>query len=146
MPIRVSHQAHPDRHFRLLRLLWCLPRVGAMPLDLDPAAFDAMVERALDGLPDELARLVDNVVVLVEAEAPDDDPDLLGLYDGLALTERPANHSGMLPDRILLFRGPLLDMAETEEELEDEVRITVVHEVAHHFGLDDARLHQLGWG
>ena len=117
-----------------------------MPLDLDPAAFDAMVERALDGLPDELARLVDNVVVLVEAEAPDDDPDLLGLYDGLALTERPANHSGMLPDRILLFRGPLLDMAETVEELEDEVRITVVHEVAHHFGLDDARLHRARLG
>ena len=117
-----------------------------MPIDLDPAAFDAMVERALDGLPDDLARLVDNLVVLVEPEAPADDPDLLGLYDGLALTERPANHAGMLPDRILLFRGPLLDMAETVEELEEEVRITVVHEVAHHFGLDDARLHQLGWG
>ena len=82
-----------------------------MPIDLDPAAFDAMVGRALDGLPDDLARLVDNVVVLVEPEAPADDPDLLGLYDGLALTERPANHAGMLPDRILLFRGPLLDMA-----------------------------------
>ena len=117
-----------------------------MPIDLDAAAFDAMVGRALDGLPDDLARLVDNVVVLVEPEAPDDDPDLLGLYDGLALTERPANHAGMLPDRILLFRGPLLDMADTEEDLEDEVRITVVHEVAHHFGLDDARLHDLGWG
>ncbi len=117
-----------------------------MPIDLDAAAFDVMVGRALDGLPDDLARLVDNVVVLVEAEAPHDDPDLLGLYDGLALPERPANHTGMLPDRILLFRGPLLDMADTEEDLEEEVRITVVHEVAHHFGLDDARLHDLGWG
>jgi predicted Zn-dependent protease with MMP-like domain len=117
-----------------------------MPIDLDPAAFDAMVERALDGLPDELARLVDNVVVLVEPDAPADDPDLLGLYDGLALTERPANHAGMLPDRILLFREPLLDMADSEADLEEEVRITVVHEVAHHFGLDDARLHELGWG
>jgi len=117
-----------------------------MPLDLDPAEFDAMVGRALDDLPDDLARLVENVVVLVEAEAPRDDPDLLGLYDGLALTERSANHAGMLPDRILLFRGPLLDMADTVEELEEEVRITVVHEVAHHFGLDDARLHDLGWG
>ena len=85
-------------------------------------------------------------MVLVEPEAPADDPDLLGLYDGLALTERPANHAGELPDRILLFRGPLLDMADTVEQLEEEVRITVVHEVAHHFGLDDARLHQLGWG
>ena len=116
-----------------------------MPIDLEPAAFDAMVERALDGLPDELARLVDNVVVLVEPEAPADDPDLLGLYDGLALTERPANHAGMLPDRILLFRGPLLDMADTVEDLEEEVRITVVHEVAHHFGISDERLEALGW-
>lgn len=117
-----------------------------MPIDLDPDAFDAMVGRALDDLPDELARLVDNVVVLVEPEAPAEDPDLLGLYDGLALTERPANHAGELPDRILLFRGPLLDMADTVDQLEEEVRITVVHEVAHHFGLDDARLHELGWG
>jgi predicted Zn-dependent protease with MMP-like domain len=117
-----------------------------MPVHLDAAAFDAMVGRVLDALPDELARLVDNVVVLVEDDAPPEDPDLLGLYDGLALTERPANHAGMLPDRILLFRGPLLDMADTVEELEQEVRITVVHEVAHHFGLDDARLHALGWG
>lgn len=117
-----------------------------MPVDLDAASFDAMVERALDELPDELARLVENVVVLVEPEAPADDPDLLGLYDGLALTERPANHAGFLPDRILLFRGPLLDVADSVEELEEEVRITVVHEVAHHFGLDDARLHDLGWG
>lgn len=117
-----------------------------MPLDLDAVAFDEMVGRALDDLPEELAKLVENVVVLVEDEAPPEDPDLLGLYDGLALTERPANHTGMLPDRILLFRGPLLDMADTVEDLEQEVRITVVHEVAHHFGLDDARLHDLGWG
>jgi len=115
-------------------------------VDLDPAAFDALVGRALDDLPDRLAALVRNVVVLVEPEAPPEDPDLLGLYDGVALTERTANHAGMLPDRILLFRGPLLDMADTSEDLEDEVRITVVHEVAHHFGLDDQRLHELGWG
>ena len=115
-------------------------------MDLDAAAFDALVGRALDDLPDRLASLVRNVVVLVEPEAPPEDPDLLGLYDGVALTERPANHAGVLPDRILLFRGPLLDMADTVEDLEEEVRITVVHEVAHHFGLDDARLHELGWG
>ena len=115
-------------------------------MDLDADAFDALVERALDDLPDRLATLVRNVVVLVEPEAPPEDPDLLGLYDGVALTERPANHAGLLPDRILLFRGPLLDMADTVEELEEEVRITVVHEVAHHFGLDDRRLHELGWG
>ena len=143
---RVSHQAHPVRHFRAGAGFLLTPRLCDMPIDLDAGAFDEMVGRALDELPDELARLVDNVVVLVEPEAPADDPDLLGLYDGLALTERPANHAGMLPDRILLFRGPLLDMADTVEDLEEEVRITVVHEVAHHFGLDDVRLHELGWG
>src|SRR5688500_12753974 len=117
-----------------------------MPIDLDPAAFDAMVGRALDDLPEDLARLVDNVVVLVEADAPEDDPDLLGLYDGLALTERPANHSGMLPDRILLFRGPPLDLAATDEDLAEGGRIAVERAVAHPFGLDDTRLHELGWG
>ena len=116
-----------------------------MPIDLDPAAFDAMVERALDGLPDDLARLVDNVVVLVEPEPPADEPDLLGLYDGVALTDRYGDMLPELPDRIFIYRGPLLDMCETKEELIEEVRITVVHEVAHHFGIDDARLHALGY-
>lgn len=115
-------------------------------MHLDPDQFDALVDRALDDLPDELAALVRNVVVLVEPEAPPEDPDLLGLYDGLALTERPANHAGELPDRILLFRGPLLEMCDSLEQLEDEVRITVVHELAHHFGISEARLHALGWG
>ena len=113
---------------------------------MDAAEFDRLVDQALDEVPAELAGLIRNVVVLVEDEPPADDPDLLGLYDGLALTERPANHAGMLPDRIFLFRGPLLDMCDTREQLVDEVRITVVHEVAHHFGIDDARLHRLGYG
>jgi predicted Zn-dependent protease with MMP-like domain len=117
-----------------------------MPVEISPEEFDALVERALDGLPPEIAKVVDNLVVLVEPDAPPEDPDLLGLYDGVALTERPANHAGGLPDRILLFREPLLDMADTLEQLEEEVRITVVHEVAHHFGIGEARLHELGWG
>ncbi|MGN0064490.1 MAG: metallopeptidase family protein [Nocardioides sp.] len=117
-----------------------------MPVEITAAEFDVLVERALDDLPTELAALVHNVVVLVEEFAPPEDPDLLGLYDGVALTERAANHAGLLPDRIFLFREPLTDMCESYEELEDEVRITVVHEIAHHFGLDDARLHALGWG
>ena len=100
---------------------------------------------ALDGVPDEIAALIQNVVVLVEDEAPPDDPDLLGLYDGVALTERESNFAAQLPDRILIFREPLLDFCDTLEQLEDEVRITVVHEVAHHFGIDDARLHDLGY-
>jgi predicted Zn-dependent protease with MMP-like domain len=114
-------------------------------MEMAAVDFDALVEQALDEIPAELARLVDNVVVLVEDEPPPDDPDLLGYYDGLALTERPANHSAALPDRILLFRGPLLDMCADADELVEEIRITVVHEIAHHFGIDDARLHALGY-
>ncbi len=117
-----------------------------MPVDLSPDAFDALVDQALDEIPDELAALVRNLVVLVEEEAPADDPDLLGLYDGVALTARSTQESFDLPDRILLFRANLLDMCESLDELREEVRITVVHEIAHHFGIDDARLHELGWG
>ena len=114
---------------------------------MEPERFDALVDRALDGIPDELATLVRNVVVLVEDEPPEGEPDdLLGLYDGIALTERDSTMGGQLPDRIFVFRGPLLDMCESEDELVEEVRITVVHEIAHHFGIDDARLHELGWG
>jgi len=113
---------------------------------MEPERFDALVDRALDGIPDELATLVRNVVVLVEDEPPDGEPDdLLGLYDGVALTERDSTMGAQLPDRIFVFRGPLLDMCETEEELVEEVRITVVHEIAHHFGIDDHRLHELGY-
>jgi predicted Zn-dependent protease with MMP-like domain len=117
-----------------------------VPIEMSPERFDELVDQALDGIPDELASLVRNVVVLVEDEPPEDDPGLLGLYDGVALTERDSmSLGGHLPDRIFIFRGPLLDMCKDEEELVDEVRITVVHEVAHHFGIDDARLHDLGY-
>lgn len=119
---------------------------GAVPVEMSPEDFDALVDRALDDIPEELARLVNNVVVLVEDEPPEGEPDdLLGLYDGVALTERGGGFEPHLPDRIFLFRGPLLDMCEDEADLADEVRITVVHEVAHHFGIDDARLHDLGY-
>ena len=118
-------------------------RFGGM--DLDRADFDALVDRALDEIPDEIARLVHNVVVLVEDDPPDDDPDLLGVYDGVSLTERGTDHTG-LPDRITIFRRPLLDMCRDSDELVREVRITVVHEIAHHFGIDDDRLHELGYG
>lgn len=114
---------------------------------MDDARFDALVDQALDEIPDELAALVHNVVVLVEAEPPAEEPrDLLGLYDGVALTEREGTAIPGLPDRIFVFRGPLLDFCDTEEQLSREVRITVVHEIAHHFGIDDARLHELGYG
>ncbi|GAA4374686.1 metallopeptidase family protein [Nocardioides caricicola] len=116
-----------------------------MPIEMSPADFDALVDRALDDIPDELASLVRNVVVLVEDDAPAEDPDLLGLYDGIALTERWGDPVMELPDRIFIFRNNLLDMCESVEELVEEVRITIVHEIAHHFGIDDDRLHDLGY-
>jgi predicted Zn-dependent protease with MMP-like domain len=117
-----------------------------MPVDIAPDDFDRLVESALDALPDEVAQLVSNVVVQVADDAPAHDPHLLGIYEGVALTERAANHSGMLPDRILVFRRPLCEMCDSLDELRDEVRITVVHEVAHHFGIGEERLHALGLG
>ena len=91
-------------------------------------------------------RLLDNVVFLVEDEPPADEPDLLGIYDGTPLTERGDAWAGSLPDRITIYRGPLQRMCEDRDELLDEIAITVVHEIAHHFGIDDDRLHDLGWG
>jgi predicted Zn-dependent protease with MMP-like domain len=119
--------------------------MGGMPIEMSPEDFDTLVDRALDEIPDEIAALVRNVVVLVEDEPPEGEPDLLGLYDGIALTERWGDPMMELPDRIFIFRGPLLDMCDTEGQLIDEVRITVVHEIAHHFGIDDDRLHDLGY-
>jgi predicted Zn-dependent protease with MMP-like domain len=114
-------------------------------MELDAAEFEALVDQALDRIPEEIAAAVQNVVILVEDDAPADDPGLLGRYDGVALTERGFDHTG-LPDRIQIFRRPLLEMCETREELVREVGITVVHEIAHHFGIDDDRLHELGYG
>ena len=124
---------------------WRIGETGAMPIEMESAAFDALVDRALDDIPDEIAGLVHNVVVLVEDEPPADEPDLLGLYEGIALTDRWGDGAMELPDRIFVFRGPLLDLCDSEEELVEEVRITVVHEIAHHFGIDDDRLHELGY-
>ena len=117
-----------------------------MSITMGAAEFEGLVNEALDAIPDELSALIENVVVLVEDDAPADDPDLLGLYDGVALTERYGDYGMVLPDRIFIYRRPLLEMCATEEELVREVRITVVHEIAHHFGIDDDRLHELGYG
>ena len=107
--------------------------------------FEALVDRALTEVPAELMDLVENCVLLVEDEAPADDPDLLGYYDGIPLTERDSQYSAVLPDRIHIFRNPILRICETPEDVIREVRITVVHEIAHFFGIDDDRLHDLGW-
>ena len=106
--------------------------------------FEELVGEALDEVPDGLTRLMDNVVVLVE-ERDREDPTLLGLYEGVALTERGHDYAGVLPDRITLYREAILDVCETEDDVVEEVAVTVVHEIAHHFGIDDARLHELGW-
>lgn len=114
---------------------------------LSPEHFDRIVEDALDEVPEDLMGMLDNVVFLVEDEPPAEDPDLLGVYEGVPLTERgDAWSAGALPDRILLFRGPLSRMCADVEELTDEIAVTVVHEIAHHFGIDDEALHELGWG
>jgi len=128
-------------------------RTGEVVFRGDAACAD---EAALDRIPEDLAEVMDNVVVLVQDE-PDpemlteedyDDsgmPTLLGLYDGVPLTERDEGWSMVLPDRILIFRGPLERWCTSREELEEEITVTVIHEVAHHFGIPDERLHELGW-
>ena len=112
---------------------------------MTPDRFDELVSDALDEVPPELAAMMSNVVVLVEDEPPADDPDLLGLYVGVPLTERDWGYAGVLPDRITVYRGPTLRMCDTEDDVVDEVHVTVVHEIAHHFGIDDERLHALGY-
>ncbi|MDO8105876.1 metallopeptidase family protein [Isoptericola sp. b441] len=110
-------------------------------------AFEDAVRDALDLLPDDIAAMMDDVVVLVEDDPPPDEPDLLGLYEGVALTERDSWWAaGSLPDRITVFRHPTLAVCESVREVVEEVAVTVLHEVAHHFGIDDERLHELGWG
>lgn len=117
-----------------------------VPLQLDDAAFDALVDMALSRVPSHLLDLVENAVLLIEDDSPPDGPPLLGLYEGVPLTERDSGYSGVLPDRIFVFRKPTLAICDTYEDAVREVSITVAHEIAHHFGIDDARLHDLGWG
>jgi predicted Zn-dependent protease with MMP-like domain len=107
--------------------------------------FEELVGDALDLIPEEFAKAMNNVVILVEDRDPEH-PSLLGLYHGVALTERTTNYGGVLPDRIFIYREAILDICNNEEDVVEEVAITVVHEIAHHFGVDDARLHELGWG
>ncbi|MGH3907012.1 MAG: metallopeptidase family protein [Pseudonocardiaceae bacterium] len=112
---------------------------------LSAERFEELVAEALDLIPPGLAAAMDNVVVLVEGRNPDE-PGLLGLYEGIALTERDSHYGGVLPDRITVYRDALLDICDDEQQLVDEVAVTVVHEVAHHFGIPEHRLHELGWG
>jgi predicted Zn-dependent protease with MMP-like domain len=121
-----------------------LPQNGDV-IEMGRERFEELVSDALDQVPEELAVLMDNVVVMVEDDGPEDDPHLLGLYDGTPLTERDSTYAMVVPDRITIFRNPTLEMCESDQEVVDEVRITVVHEIAHHFGIEDDRLHDLGY-
>jgi predicted Zn-dependent protease with MMP-like domain len=113
-----------------------------MAVELTRARFEALVGDAVDALPERFARALSNVMVVAE---DGDDPNLLGLYQGIPLTERRADYSAALPDKITIFRLSICARCRDEAEVVDEVRATVVHEIGHHFGIDDARLHELGW-
>jgi predicted Zn-dependent protease with MMP-like domain len=142
--VRGAHLACRDRTDRA--------RAGVSPgtdpmsagLQMSAEEFEMHVAEALDEIPAELAALIDNCVILVEDYPPPDMPDTLGLYSGIPLTERGEFYTG-LPDHILIFRYPILAISDTHEQVIEEIRITVVHEIAHHFGIDDDRLHELGY-
>ncbi len=111
-------------------------------IEVSEARFEELVADALDEIPEELGRLMDNVVVQVRESSP---AGLLGLYQGVPLTEREAYGGLAMPDRITVYRRPICARASSEADVVAEVRVTVIHEVAHHFGIDDDRLHELGW-
>ena len=121
-------------------------------MEMPLSEFEAAVDDAIDRIPEKLARAMNNVAILVEEDyvpgaGEDPETELLGLYEGTPLTERDYWwDAGSLPDRITIFRGPTLRMCDSRDEVVDEVAVTVVHEIAHHFGIDDERLHELGWG
>ncbi|QQM67613.1 metallopeptidase family protein [Actinomyces weissii] len=126
------------------------------PVHLTEEELDAAVEAALDLLPEELTQAMDNVALMIQDEPDpeqltdqdyDEDglPTLLGLYEGTPLTERDESWNLVLPDQVTVFVGPLSRWCRNREELVHEIAVTVIHELAHHFGIDDARLHELGW-
>lgn len=114
-------------------------------LDITEEEFEAYVDDAVGTVPDALLDLVDNCILVIEDEPPVDAPGLLGIYEGIPLDRRGNDYAGVLPDRIVIFRRPLLRLCRTREDLHEQVRITVVHEIAHFFGIDDRRLDELGY-
>ena len=122
------------------------------PFPMSDDDFEAAVNDALDRIPPDLAKTMNNVAIFIEDDytpQPGEDPDtvLLGLYEGVPLTERDSWwDAGSLPDRITIYREPILEICESREDVIEEVTVTVVHEIAHHFGISDDRLHELGWG
>ena len=138
-------QIIPPRKSRKDRLCSAASYSGVMPVTMTAERFDQLVDQALDQIPPELASLVQNCILVIESRAPEPDGDLLGFYDGVPLSERNSMYSGVLPDRIVIYRDAILALCENEVEVVDEVRITVWHEVAHYFGIDDDRLDELGY-
>jgi predicted Zn-dependent protease with MMP-like domain len=118
---------------------------GCVSVDVSPARFATLVADALDSIPEDLASKMDNVAVVVDDFAPPG--RLLGLYEGVPLTQRANYGEGhmVMPDRVTIFRRSICAICETDDEVVDQVRLTVIHEIGHHFGLSDARLHELGW-
>ncbi len=114
-------------------------------MSMDADAFEALVIDELDALPDDMVEGLENVAFLVEDRPSDGSLDLLGEYDGVALTERDRYGFGEMPDRIVLYREPLLALCADEARLREEVHVTLVHEIAHYYGIDDDELHELGW-
>ena len=112
-------------------------------IEVEPGRFEDMVVAALDGMPEELGQLMRNVAVTVEHEPGP--RGLLGLYQGIPLTSRTSQYAGVLPDRITIYRQTICATCRSEQEVADQVRRTVIHEIAHHFGIDDTRLRELGW-
>jgi predicted Zn-dependent protease with MMP-like domain len=121
-------------------------REDRVVLEMTTEEFEDLVAEALDEIPDELARLVDNVIIVVEDDVAPGAERLLGLYEGIPLTERGTTYAGAMPDRITVYRRPILAICDDYDDVVEEVHITVVHEIAHHFGIDDERLHELGYG
>ncbi|CAM4151448.1 metallopeptidase family protein [Janibacter anophelis] len=125
-------------------------------VEIGAEEFEQAVSEALDEVPQELLAMLDNVAFFVEDEpgpehadpqlSPQDNAELLGIYLGTPLTERDGGWAGSLPDRIVLFRGPLTRMCEDLDDLREEIAVTIVHEAGHHVGIDEDRLHELGWG
>lgn len=115
------------------------------PDSVDADAFEKLVVDELDNLPDDMVDGLENVVFVVEDRPEDGTLDILGLYDGVNLTERGQYGFGELPDRIILYREPLLSVSANLEELKDQIHVTLVHEIAHFYGIDDNELHRLGW-
>lgn len=115
-------------------------------MDVSPERFAELVEDAFASIPRELTDQIDNVALFIDDEPPLDQPNLLGWYHGVALTERDTHYAGVLPDSIVIVRSTILAICSSEADVVRQVGITVAHEIAHHFGIDDERLHELGYG